>query len=99
MQVELVIETESLKGGAGVLRAINNKFRRKIIKLLQEKERLNVSTMYKKLKLEQSVTSQHLRILRNARLVNTERAGKEIYYSLNYERFKKVDRLVKKILK
>jgi DNA-binding transcriptional ArsR family regulator len=49
--------------------------------------------------MEQAVASQHLRILREGRFVNTERSGKEIYYSLNYERFAEVDRVAKEMLK
>ena len=40
--------------------------------------------IYNTLKLEQSITSQHLRILRLAGLVETEREGKFIYYRVNY---------------
>ena len=35
--------------------------------------------------LEQSITSQHLRILRLADLVRTRRDGKQIFYTLNSE--------------
>ena len=43
------------------------------------------------MRLEQSITSQHLRILRNADLVNTRREGKFIYYSLNYDKIDQVN--------
>jgi DNA-binding transcriptional ArsR family regulator len=83
----------------GVLRGLNNRIRQQIINFIHKEGRVNVSTIYKKLHIEQSIVSQHLCILREARFVNTEKAGKEIYYSINYERFAEVDRLRKKILK
>jgi ArsR family transcriptional regulator len=43
-----------------------------------------VNKIYNTLKLEQSITSQHLRILRDAGLVNTTRDGKYIHYTVNY---------------
>lgn len=95
----LGVDPDLLKKGAGVLRALNNKVRQDLIKTIHKHERTNVSHLYRKLHMEQSVVSQHLRILRDARFVNTERAGKEIYYSLNYERFREIDKLTKELLK
>ena len=46
------------------------------------------------MRLEQSITSQHLRILRNADLVNTRREGKFIYYSLNYDKIDQVNNCI-----
>jgi len=43
-----------------------------------------VNKIYNTLKLEQSITSQHLRILRSADIVQTKREGKFIHYSINY---------------
>jgi DNA-binding transcriptional ArsR family regulator len=88
-----------LKGGAGVLRALNNRTHQGIIKFIHKEEKVNVSTIYKKLGMEQSVVSQHLHILREARFVTTERAGKEIYYSINYEQFAEVDKVSRGIVK
>lgn len=48
-----------------------------------------VNEIFDALQIEQSVASQHLRILRQAELVQTRRDGKFIYYSLNYNRLNK----------
>jgi DNA-binding transcriptional ArsR family regulator len=82
-----------------VLRALNNRFRQNIIKYLHKEGRSNVTTLYKKLRFSAAEASQHLRILREGQFVTTERVGKEIYYSINYERFAEVDRVAKEILK
>src|SRR4028119_158393 len=75
-----------LKKAALVLRAMNHKLRQQMIKMLDENKRLTVTEIYVKLRLEQSVASQHLAILRRAGIVITQRDGKFIYYTVNYPR-------------
>ncbi len=79
------------------LRSINHKLRQQILKLLDENKRMNVTDIYVKLRLEQAVASQQLAILRNAKIVSTERMGKEIFYSVNHARIEEVAAFVKKI--
>ncbi len=80
----------AIKNAAMTLRSINHKLRQQILKLLEENKRMKVTDIYVKLRLEQSVASQHLAILRRANIVRTERMGKEIYYSLNNNRIEQV---------
>ena len=56
-----------------ILRALNHKLRQQIVKLLDERRKMTVTEIYIELRLEQSVTSQHLAILRRANLVNATR--------------------------
>ena len=77
-----------------VLRAVNHDLRQQIISLLLDKGRLTVTDIYIKLRLEQSVTSQHLAILRRASVVSTAREGKYIYYSINPDRLSQIKRLI-----
>src|SRR5580698_1142507 len=76
----------SLKKASMILRALNHKLRQQIIRLLDENKRLTVTELYIQLRLEQSVASQHLAILRRAGVVKTERDGKFIYYTINNDR-------------
>jgi len=76
----------NLKKAAMILRALNHKLRQQIVKLIDENKRLTVTEIYVRLRLEQSVASQHLAILRRAGVVKTERDGKFIYYSVNNSR-------------
>ncbi|MGN6418161.1 MULTISPECIES: ArsR/SmtB family transcription factor [Chitinophagaceae] len=76
----------NLKKAAMILRALNHKLRQQILKLIDEHRRLTVTEIYVRLRLEQSVASQHLAILRRAGIVKTERDGKFIYYSVNGSR-------------
>ena len=65
------------------MRALAHPLRLRIIRLLLEQQPVSVQTIYTNLKIEQSVASQHLRILREANLVFTERQGKYIDYLIN----------------
>lgn len=80
------INYHNLKKGALVLRALNHKLRQQIITLVQTHDKITVTEIYVKLRLEQSVASQHLAILRRSGIVNTQRDGKFIYYTVNQER-------------
>ncbi len=81
-----------------VLRALNHKLRQSMIQLLEEGKRLTVTEIYVKLRLEQSVASQHLAILRRAGVVDTYRDGKYIYYTLNVDRLNELSDLIEKIV-
>jgi DNA-binding transcriptional ArsR family regulator len=58
---------------------------------------MTVTEIYVKLRLEQSVASQHLAILRSAGVVKTERNGKFIYYSVNRSRVGQIFSLVEEL--
>lgn len=88
----------AVKSAAMTLRAINHKLRQQIVKLLEENKRMNVTDIYVKLRLEQSVASQHLAILRRADIVLTERDGKFIHYALNHARIAAVAHFVKELV-
>ncbi|MBC7586874.1 MAG: helix-turn-helix transcriptional regulator [Chitinophagaceae bacterium] len=87
------------KKAALILRAVNHKLRQQMIKLIDDKKKITVTELYVKLRLEQSVASQHLAILRRAGIVSTERDGKFIYYSVNYARVEEVVKHVDELLK
>ena len=87
-----------LKKAAMILRAINHKLRQQLLKLIDENQKITVTEIYVNLRLEQSVVSQHLAILRRAGIVITKREGKFIYYSLNYKRIKEVNEFVEQLV-
>jgi ArsR family transcriptional regulator, virulence genes transcriptional regulator len=80
------VDFVNLKKAAMILRALNHKLRQQIVKLIDDNKKLTVTEIYIKLRLEQSVASQHLAILRRAGIVKTTRDGKFIYYSVNSSR-------------
>jgi len=87
-----------LKKAAMILRALNHKLRQLLVRLIDEHQKMTVTEIYVNLKLEQSVVSQHLAILRRAGIVTTEREGKFIFYSLNYKRLKEINIFVEQLV-
>jgi DNA-binding transcriptional ArsR family regulator len=84
------LEYKNLRKSVLTLRAVNHKLRLKIIKMLSTKKQMSVTDIYVKLRLEQSVASQHLAIMRRAGIVTTTRSGKNIFYELNQDRLKSI---------
>jgi len=91
------LEYSTLKKAVLTLRAINHPLRKEIMELIEEKKQMTVTEIYIKLRLEQSVASQHLAILRRADVLTTERDGKFIYYSINAKRMEEIAALVEKL--
>ncbi|PHN03887.1 ArsR/SmtB family transcription factor [Flavilitoribacter nigricans] len=94
---DIQLDYAELRKAVLVLRAINHKLRQRIIDLLEENESMTVTDIYIKLRLEQSVASQHLAILRRAGVVRTERQGKFINYSIDKNRLAEISKLVEEL--
>jgi DNA-binding transcriptional ArsR family regulator len=80
------ISNDRLQESAEILRAVAHPLRMKILEFIDKNDEINVNKIYNTLNLEQSITSQHLRILRVAGIVLTERDGKYIHYSIDYDK-------------
>ena len=96
-QFDIHLDYSELRKAVMVLRAVNHKLRQCVIDLLEEHKTMTVTDIYIKLRLEQSVASQHLAILRRAGVVKTDRQGKFIYYSLDGDRMIQISRLVEEL--
>ena len=82
-------ENDVLQRAKMRVRALNHPLRQKMLSLIKNNgNRMNVTDIYVKLRIEQSVASQHLAILRNQGLVATEREGKTIWYSVDDDAIK-----------
>ena len=90
MTTEPIINYEKLDNASDILRALAHPIRLSIISFIHKNQRVNVNKIYNTLKLEQSITSQHLKILRKNHLVQTKREGKFIFYNLDYKRINHV---------
>ena len=67
---------------AALMRLLGDGTRIRVLGLLQRGE-MNVSALCGELELAQPTVSHHLGLLRDAGLLLTRRAGKQVYYSLN----------------
>jgi ArsR family transcriptional regulator len=55
----------------------------------EDKSELCVCDIWQDLDLPQNLVSHHLKVLRDAQLVNIRKDGLKVYYSLNYEELEK----------
>ena len=83
-KTKVTFQSEKLQVSAELMRALAHPLRLKILGFIDRHGTINVNKIYSTLKIEQSITSQHLRILRSANVLTAERDGKFIHYSINY---------------
>ena len=82
----LTIEDEkSINSIMSISKILKHKGKKKIIDFLVTNGPANVTTIYVKLRMQQSVVSQFFRPMRKFGMVNIERIGKEKHYSVNIE--------------
>ena len=80
---------------AEVYKALSDPTRLKLVRLLTESNFLCVNALTKKLGVSQSAVSQHLRVLRQAGLVQFERRGYHVHYALDQTAMKQFQAMVK----
>jgi DNA-binding transcriptional ArsR family regulator len=97
-EITVKLDLIHIKKSAAILRALNHKLRQQILNLLDESTKMTVTELYVKLRIEQSVVSQHLAILRRANIVHTKREGKYIFYTINYLRVSEVNKFIREFL-
>ncbi len=76
------ISIEKLEKATRILKAVAHPTRVAIIDLLDQCENLCVGDLQEKLGVEQATLSHHLITMRDKGILQTERQGKFIYYSL-----------------
>jgi DNA-binding transcriptional ArsR family regulator len=94
-----LVELNKVKKAAMILRAVNHKLRQQIMNIINDNGKIMVTDIYVKLRVEQSVCSQHLAILREAKVVDTQRNGKCVYYKINKETISDINLFIDKLLK
>lgn len=88
--IKIGIDPQELKKAVEIMHAIGNKTRVAILSLIREKGETSVHPIYHTLKIEQSITSQQLKILRKVNLVKRRKDGKKAFYSVNEEVLAKI---------
>ena len=79
-------------------KAIEHPTRLKVLTYLQVNGPCKVTELHNTFRMEQSLMSQHLAILRTSRIVNVERSGREMYYNVNLDAFALANETTKKII-
>ena len=73
-----------------IFKALSHPLRLQIACGLMNKKECNVSTMVEKLGVSQPMVSQHLNILKNAGIIESQRKGNQICYSVTNEKVKNI---------
>ena len=94
----IYLDTLLYRKGILAIRALNHPMRQEILKLIHQKGSVPVTEIFTKLRLEQSVASQQLGILRSAGYVETQREGKQIYYSIHYQMLEEANKVIKELV-
>lgn len=92
------INQYSIKKAGLIIRALNHNLRKEIIKIIEKDNKLTVTELYNNLKIEQSVASQHLAILRRSGVLLRKREGKFIFYSINHSRIDEINSFIKSLV-
>ena len=92
----MMLDYALARKGLSRIKALAHPLRLSILAFIDKNGEINVNKIYRSLKLEQSITSQHLKILRTANLVKFRRDGKMIFYSVNYTGIRQLMNVVRK---
>jgi len=89
---------EKLQYSTILMKALAHPLRLKILEYIDSQGIINVNKIYNTLQIEQSVTSQHLRLLRLAGVVSAKKEGKFVHYNINYSILSKAETAVNNFL-
>lgn len=73
---------EQLSSCSPLFQALGDPVRQQIITQLIQYEKLNVTQLAERVPMSRPTISHHLKILRQAHIVSSQKAGTEVYYSL-----------------
>jgi len=66
-----------------LLRVLSDKIRQEIIAVISSKGEINVNDIAEHFSLSRPTISHHLNLMKRNKLLNSRKAGKEIFYSFN----------------
>lgn len=92
-EYQLAINTPLVEKAILVLHALKHPLRQQMLQVMHRHQHIHVTELYIQMRLEQSIASQQLAVLRRTGLVKTERRGKHIYYSVNYAHLRQIEAL------
>ena len=97
-QTKVRFSSDKLNYSCNLMRALAHPLRLKILEYIDDKGETSVNKIYHTLQIEQSITSQHLKILRLAGVVKGRRDGKKVFYTINYHVVQKAGKAVDRFL-
>ena len=98
-KTKVTFNNEKLHVSSEIMRALAHPLRLRILEFIDKHDSINVNKIYNALKIEQSITSQHLRVLRLAGVVNQKKEGKYVHYSIEYPLVERTVKAINNFLK
>lgn len=97
-RTKVTFSEAKLNYSCDLMRALAHPLRLRILEYIDDEGETNVNKIYRSLNIEQSITSQHLRVLRLADVVQCERDGKMVVYKIKYDVVTKAERALNNFL-
>ncbi|MEE9372754.1 MAG: metalloregulator ArsR/SmtB family transcription factor [Saprospiraceae bacterium] len=97
-RTKVTFSEAKLNYSCNLMRALAHPLRLRILEYIDVEGETNVNRIYRSLNIEQSITSQHLRVLRLADVVHCERNGKMVVYKIKYDVVSKAERALNNFL-
>ena len=98
-QTKVRFNNEKLQYSTILMKALAHPLRLRILEYIDSQGVINVNKIYNTLQIEQSVTSQHLRLLKLAGVVISRKDGKYVHYNINYPILQKAEKAVNNFLR
>jgi DNA-binding transcriptional ArsR family regulator len=92
-------DNDTLEYAFSRLRGIAHPMRIEILDLLSVNKKMTVTQIFEKMNIDQAVASHHLIILKNKGVVESNRSGKNSYYSIRESALKLITDSVETLLK
>jgi DNA-binding transcriptional ArsR family regulator len=92
-------DNDTLEYAYSRLRGLAHPMRIEILELLTVNKKMTVTQIFEKMNIEQAVASHHLIILKNKGAVESNRSGKNSYYSIRESSFKLITDSIETLLK
>ena len=84
------IETNKLLSSINMLKVIAHPVRLAIVDLLSDQTKLTVMEIQEALGLEQAITSQHLTLMEDKGVIQSEKAGRNKYVFLRFPKMQQI---------
>ena len=97
-RTKVTFQQEKLTVSTELMRALAHPLRLKILEFLDQNKNIQVNQIYNTLKIEQSIASQHLRILKNAGVLVADKDGKYMHYAIDYQRVSNAVKAINRFL-
>jgi len=91
------LNASEIRNAATIIHSLNHTIRSQMLTIMEENPGITVTELYIKLRIDQSVASQHLAILRRTGIVIASRDGKQRRYNVNFPMLEQIEKVLKQL--